>query len=537
MSVHRWKIESDSITAAIVTPTWDGRVENTLENDAIFFRAKVGELKFQKADYTTIKGAPDCELISVYLEEQCGVTWSEVWRGTFTTYDVSFNENQCLAKVSARPVDAYDCIYANWEDEIVVYDASPTIVSARPVGGTYEGGQECCTACLDGESSLPPTDPVCAVPADYCFQSNYFQSYCSDEVPFRDEFWMTCFHRFVGVGTPTVPPPYGTGWTYLSGNDWWTCPGIGETEGATFDQGRWFNDVLEYIVDQLGCTLTVRSHFFGINATHAAAPSNAAYTFADTYLRALQLHQKSDIKRPFVDPAFSFVWKMSTKRLFEDLRRMFNVFFIVDGTDLIIEHCSYFASVVGIDLTQRNLELEYGKVDAGAPNIETFRWADREATFSLEHRGYPISYGDCGTGKQETQINYFSNDVYYISTVENQEEIADAGFCLIATEPLDGENIVMDNNNPLGWMALHENLHKDRRYFLEGTMNGTPATAFISTIKTRKLKEFSVKVCCDDAFNLTDTITTLAGDASIQKATYSYFQGTDSKMVKIDANI
>lgn len=536
MSVHRWKIQADSIPAAIVSPTWDGKVENTLENDAIFFRSKVGELKFQKADYTTIHGAPDCELISVYLEEKCGETWSEVWRGTFTTYDVSFNENQCLAKVAPKPVDAYDCIYANWDTDIVV--AIGTVVTARPVGGTYEAGQQCCTECLDGESSLPPDAPVCAVPAGWCFQANYFQSYCSDEVPFRDEFWMSCFHRFVGVGTPTTPPPYGTGWEYLSGNDWWTCPGTEETQAAPFDQGRWFNDVLEYMVGELACGLTVRSHFFGINATHTAPPSNAAYTFAQDNLQALQLHQKSDIKRPFAsDPAQSFTWKMNLKRLSEDFRRMFNVFFIVDGADLIIEHCSYFASVSGLDLTQRNIELEYGKTDAGAPNIEIFRWADREATFSTEHQGYPISYGDCGTGKQDIQVNYFSNDIYYISTVENQEEIADAGFCLIATEPLGGESIVIDNNNPLGWVALHENLHKDRRYFLEGNMNDTPGATFLSTVKTRKLKEFSVNVCCDDAFNLTDTIETLVGDASIQRATYNYFQGSNSKSIKIDANI
>jgi hypothetical protein len=530
MSVHRWKIESDSIPAAIVNPTWDGKVENTLENDAIFFRSKVGELKFQKSDYTTIKGAPDCEKLSVYLEEKCGETWSEVWRGTFTTYDVSFNENQCLAKVTPKPVDAYDCIYANWETDIVV--AIGTVITVKPIGGVYDAGQQCCLECI----TPPAIGPLCAVPDGWCFQSNSFQdSVCP---PDGNQLWMSCFHRIVGVGTPTNPPPYGTGWTYLSGNDWWRCPDGEETEVPVFDQGRWFNDVLEYMVGELACGLTVRSHFFALNNTHTGPPANDAYTFSDTYLQALQLHQKSDIKRPFSsDPAQSFTWKMNTKRLLEDLRRMFNVFFIVDGSDLIIEHCSYFASVSGIDLTQRNIELEYGKADAGAPNIEVFKWADRDATFTVEHKGFPISYGDCGAGKQEIQVNYFSNDVYYIATVENQEEVADAGFCLIATEVVDGENIVIDNNNPLGWMALHENLHKDRRYFMEGTMNDTPDTAFLTTLKTRRLKELSVKVCCDDGFNLTDTITTLAGDASVQKATYNYFQGTDSKMVKIDANI
>lgn len=536
MSVHRIKVESTSIVATIVTPTWDGEVEYALERDAVFFRSKVGEFKFQGDDYTIIKEAPDCELIEIYLEEKCGVTWSEVWRGSFTTYDVSFNLNKCTAKVTPKTIDEYQCLFDNWETDYVVADVfSIPLVTVTPFAGNYEVG-ECCYVCFE----IPPDPSLsnCTDPPDYCF-SGTFESpetpvlYC----PYGQFYFSSCYHRIVGTGTAIDPPPYNGGWTYLSGNDWWRCPDVGEIEAYPFTHGRMLNDVIEYLSDQI-CELTVRSHFFGINATHAAAPTNDAYAFADANFQAIQLHQKSDIKRPFdSDEAQSFVWKMNLKKLLEDLRVMMNVYWVVDGTDLIIEHSSYFDAAVGLDLTEQNIALEYGKTEGAAPNVEEFLWADASATFTTAHKGYPISYGECGEGKKKNQVNYFSNDVNYISTVKNQEEIADSGYCLIATEEVDGISIMIDGNNPLGWVALHENLHKDRRYFMEGNMNDTPATAFISTIKTRKLKEFTTKICCDEAFNLTDTIDTLAGEASVQKATFKYFAGTDAKHVTIEANI
>ena len=173
---------------------------------------------------------------------------------------------------------------------------------------------------------------------------------------------------------------------------------------------------------------------------------------------------------------------------------------------------------------------------AQAPNTETFTWADGSATFTETHRGWPIIYGDCGEGKQENKVNYFSNDVYYISTVANQEEIADAGFCLIATAVTDGVSVILDGNASLGWEQIHANLFQHNRYFEAGTMNDA-ADTFLSTRKTRKLEAFKLTVCCDDDFNPADTIETLVGTSQVQKATKSYFAGTDTNLVTIEANI
>jgi hypothetical protein len=508
-------------------------VEHTLEENAVYLRSKVnGDFTFKNAEYTLIKDVPDCELIEIYLEELCGETWSEKWRGSFTTYDVRFNENKCLAIVSPKTFDEYECFLEEWETEIVVSAAGvATIVT--PFAGTYDAGALCCEACYEVE----PIGPSCAVPDYYCFDTNYITG-SSTDCPPGENLWRSCFHRIVGIGTPTTEPPYGTGWEYISGNDWWRCPDEIDLTVPKFDQGRNWTDVLDHMALSGTCGLTVRSHFFGLNATHAAPPSNIAYTFATDNLQALQLHQKSDIKRPYAtDPAQSFTWKMTWRKLLEDLRIMLNVYWKIDGTDLILEHISYFEATLGTDYSNTNIALEYGKQEGGAPNVERFFWVDVAATFTEPHLGYPISYGDCGQGKIDRNINYFSNDITYIATVSNPEEITDAGFCLIATEDVDGNTAILDNNNPLGWVALHENLHKHNRYFATGNMNDTPDTAFLSTIKTRNLTPFTALVCCGDNFDPSQNITTLAGVGQIQKATVNYFAGKEANKVTIEANI
>lgn len=528
MSVHRIKIESDSVLAVQTNPTWSGKIDLSRENGGVYFRAKpTGQFQFRSTEYTTIKEVADCEAIDIYMEEKCGEEWIERWRGRFTTYDVSFNENKCIGSVAPKTIDEYTCFFENWDVERVVSGAG-SIVQCRPFAGTYEAGISCCT--VTGFS--PPAFPVCSTPANMCYDSTYSSSITGGLFAYT-----SCFHRVVGIGTPSTPPVYGSGWTHLSGDEWWRCPADDETSGGVFDQGRWFNDVLEYLTDQLSCGLTVRSHFFTLNNTHADPPANLAYDFASTYYPKIQIHQKSDIKRPdATDPAQSFVWKMSFKKLLEDMENMWQVFWKIDGSDLIIEHISYFEAASGLDVTDKNIKLAYGKREEGAPNEERFKWADTTATFSLAHRGYPIIYGDCGEGRKDRSIHYFSNDVYYIRATANPEEIADSGFCLLATQFLDSEYQTYNGNDPMGWVDIHENLFQHNRYFAEGNLNNAD-TSFASTTKTRKLEPFQIQVCCDDGFSPEDTIETLVGTAVVQKVTIDYFLGADANMVEIESNI
>lgn len=528
MSVHRLKIESDSLTAVQVSPVWSGKIEWSREAASVYMRAKpVGDFTFLRSECETVKAVPDCETIYIYLEEKCGEDWVERWRGRFTTYDCKFNDNLCTATVEPKTVDDYECFVQNWDTERVVASAGDTVIT-RAFLGNYEAGLGCCTV----TSAFPPALPVCTAPAGMCYDSTY-STYISGGV----SAYTSCFHRITGTGTTIAPPIYGSGWTLLSGTTWWRCPDGSEAATGVFDNGRWFNDVLEYLADLTTCGLTLRSHFFGINASHAAPPSNDAYDFAADKMQDVQIHQKSDIKRPDdTNPAQGFVWKMSLKKTLEDLETMCNIFWKIDGDDLILEHLSYFEDTPGLDLTQRNIVLEYGKQEGGAPNEEQFAWMDGDATFSESHAGFPITYGECGTGKVERKVNYFSNDVVYIRTVENQEEVADAGFCLISTTPVSGFYGYIEENAAWGWQMLHDKLHKHNRYFAEGDMNDTPTT-FETVRKSRDFAEFQISVCCDDNFDPSHIIQTAVGDLRVEKAEVDYFSGKNNNLATIQGKI
>jgi hypothetical protein len=532
MSVIRIKIESDSIPATVVNPTWPGSVEQSRESDEVYFKKSLsGDFKFKGSEYTLLKDSPECERIEIYLEEMCGGDWVEQWRGHFTTYDCRFNDNSCLAVVKPDLPDIYECFLETIGDDITIYIAD--VLEVRSVLEVYEGGHSCCILEIALAASTP-TDPVCAVPAGYCFDKNFR----TDIPTLNKSIIVSCFHRITATGTATEPPPVGSGWTYLSGVTWWRCPDDNEISIGVLSQGRKFNDVLELMATRAGCGFTVRSHFFGLNATHDAPPSNGAYSFATDYTQFLSIHQKSDVKRPdSTDPATSAAWRLTWKKLLDDLKTMFNVYWKLDETtgDMILEHITYFEQTASLDITDQNIVLNYGKGETSAPTKETFKWAD-DATFSEAHLGYPITYGACGNGTKDHRVALFSNDIDYIRNIDNQSEISDTGFCLISNIVSGGVYVLIDKNAPMGWMMLHDNLHRDYRYFEHGTMNDADDT-FSLIRRTRKIDAFKVNVCCSDGFDVTAPITTILGDVTVDKAITNYFSGKENRVVTIEATI
>ena len=531
MSVIRLYIESVSVSATQVFPDWSGILDSEREEGQIFFRDKIsGELRFTKTEYTLIKDVPDCERIEVYMEEYCEAAWIERWRGYFTTYDVKFNESKCIATVTPKIMDVYECFTGKLKDKNdTAYYATTRIVSS--LGELYQIAG-CCIDTI-AITDPTPTTAVCAVPANYCFDHN-----TRDDYPDTAESIITsCFHRIVADGVSgVVPPPFGTGWTLLSGIQWWRCPDTSENTLGALKYGRLFKDVLTRFAD-IGCGFTVRSHFFGLNDTHTAPPSNDAYTFANDYLQTLMIHQKSDVKRPTAtNQASVLVWNMTWEDILNDLRTMFNVYwYMPDASTLILEHLSYFSSTAGLDLSASNIVIDYGKREDAAPNKETFHWAD-DAKFTAEHAGLPILYGECGTGTKERRVKLFSNDLYYIKGTENQAEVSDTGFCLVSTFLYNSKYYVQEYNEPLGWERLHDKLHRHGRFFVDGTMNGAPET-FLSTVKTRDMESFKVNQCCFDAFDPSNYITTAAGQIEVKRVQRDYFSGKENNVLTIEAAI
>jgi hypothetical protein len=103
---------------------------------------------------------------------------------------------------------------------------------------------------------------------------------------------------------------------------------------------------------------------------------------------------------------------------------------------------------------------------------------------------------------------------------------------MVATQQVSTDYAIINNNVPMGWPALHENLHKERRFFPSGVMNANPET-FTMIRKTRKLEPITVAHCCTDAFDPTGYITTTIGEATVDRVTKDY----DRDTIKIEASI
>ena len=529
MASARVKISSDSITEQVVSAIWPGEFSFKRERDRIWHQHDMaGELVLTGAGFNLVNDLTNtCERITVTVEVLCGGTWEPYpWTGYFTKFDTKrdfggINYAQCRMEVKVKTDDLYDCIQKEWEDEINIYGASD-VISVKSLKGTYEilGTCQFCTGDVDPD---PCDDLVVSGAACLEYQGTNENADC----PSGQYMVVFSYHRVVGVGTPSTPPTYGTGWTYLSGSNWWRCPEDSKIAIGVLKYGRRFDEVLQYMVDQAGCDLTVRSHFFGINATHAAPPSNDAYTYATANFQNMTVHQKSDVKRPdatdasFVPPTSSAVWKMKLKALLEDINTMFNVWWKIesDGASLIIEHISYFQAAAGADYTNTpmKLQLDY---DADTPKRELFKWSDANVTSLFQ--GQPIVY-DCGNGDKERRVSLFTTDLPFIRDEANQEAISDENFVLIANEIIDDEYIIINSNDPLRWFNLHDKLYRHNRPFPSGTMNGEVVT-FDSTEKNQKQPAFTVGRCCDVVFDPTKYITTKLGQGDVREATINLFK-------------
>lgn len=518
MSQIRVKISSTSIVETIVNPILSAEFSRKIERGRIYYLHEIKDNPIlYGGDFSLINDlADDCEEVTFIVERYCADAWTEYWRGVFTKFDCKFNYFKCTAEVKLKPDSTYQCIFDGWDVSENIYNSTGDAIQVQEFFGTYESGIECCTECKPAGS---PFDPVCTSSTACEEETVYTEIVSAPEYPgdceIGEYFARTCFHRILGTGTPLDPPVYGTGWTLLSGSTWWKCPDpdVETLQIGVLSLGRRFDAVLEHLVSQLGCSVTVRSHFFGLNATHAAAPVNDAYDYATDFYQDMTIHQKSDVKRPFGDPSFSFIWKMKFKDLLNDLQTIFNVFWKLDGTDLILEHISYFEALAGEDYSavKMPLEIEY---DINAPKSERFIWSDEDC--STIFKGSPITY-NCGNGDTERKVTLFSTDVKFVRTLAYQDRVSDDNWVLLSNTNTGSVYFINNNNEPLAWTNLHNKLHRHWRPFTSGTLNGAPAV-FDSTEPIKKQPDFTVPICCDADFDPSAYITTPIGQGRVQSA-------------------
>jgi len=310
--------------------------------------------------------------------------------------------------------------------------------------------------------------------------------------------------------------------------------GLGEDFTAvSIPNGVRLDDILSTFTP---CSLSVVSDFFGINAD-STAPANTPYTEALENLQDYLWFQKSDVKRPQASN-IATSGKTSFKKIMDVLQVMHNVRYRIAGSELRIEHVSYFSSTTGLDLTAApysnyvdgKTSTTYDNADAA--KSERWEWME---TVSPMFTCIPIRYAEeCLLSDAQDEITYpaqdMNSDVLYIQG--NPDRVDDKGFVPIAAYRNGSDyylvqetNLVDSNlypNSHLAWANLLDHYHTYERLYPTGTMNNA-ATTFDSS-RRRKVGEPLEIILSNasywDVFSAGDSVETVIGVGEVTRAEY-----------------
>lgn len=542
----KFYIESSIIPLTEVRPVVSGEFEFTKERSKLYYKHEISDaLRFdKKADWLLLQPqiADECGEVTVTVEKLCRGVYSQYWKGVFTIFDTTINYDKCFIEVKPDPLDEYKCFEDGIKEEQNTFSSGGN-VTVTSLAGTIS--QQICSdffntnaSCSDYYAAISnPLDDCLTDPSKWCLKSNVVlingedpgfacSATGSDNVLEQTTTWWREVVTDVPCdnGTP-VPPAFGSGWQLLTDDcvgsgtaSWWRCPSSsnGQVTGD-YTRGRTFGGFIDRILNNLNCGLVVKSDFFNLNAV-GDAPTNAAYDYAAANLHNLTVHQQSDIKRKnAINGSSSNVWNLKAKDFFDDLQKIFNVWYDIKDGVLILEHYSFFSSNLGWDLTAENTPrtVDY----SGNENVksERFYWKDEKASFSFKSQ--PIKY-DCGEEEKEERCKLFNTDIAFIENPENSEKVNDEGFVLIANGQYQGDLVIIDNNEPLKWTNLQPALHPYARLYKSGRINGVQQD-FISWLPYIKQDKFKTDYCCNEQFNPQDLITTNLGNGVVQAASHN----------------
>ena len=295
------------------------------------------------------------------------------------------------------------------------------------------------------------------------------------------------------------------------------------TDDETYDRCRMLVDVIEYLLRKTtgDVAAIVNSDFFE-DATNYVTDTTNHYDY-------VAIMQKSDAKRPNATNN-ALVGMMSLKHILEIISCM-NLTWEYDGTDLRIEHISYWPENPGIDISTQKIARgtnKYKYLNETIPKYEKFSWME---AYNTDFIGVPIEYSDdCVTSdiannSVELTLSDITTDLQYIidSMVSEDTEnaISDNGWVLIANENRGGDLYIRFGasilspyqyfypNMDFAWTALHITLFMHNRYLPTGTMNNALKTFY--TVRKNKQQTCSI-VNCDTEFDPTEHLTTELGE-------------------------
>ena len=354
----------------------------------------------------------------------------------------------------------------------------------------------------------------------------------TDNCP-TDSVWV----RAVAV-TELFPQELNSGELYRTNAD---VLGV-KTSGAVYSSIQISNGVrLEDIFSvYMPCGLSVVSDFFSINGDDTY-PANDVYAAAKANLANVLIFQKSDVKRPnALNDATNGKWTMES--LFGAMKAQFDIEFRINatGTEIRIEHTSFFAAANGEDLTITQPARLVGTNRYGYDSdkqISEEKWRFAE-TVSTVFEGVPYLYNcfaDADRQKKEYVITDSNNDIGGI--LRSPDTFADAGFVWVAACLVGGIYYLSSEesawtgdvvaNGHLSIPNLMRTYHTYNRPRISGTWNSSPVT-FDSAALVKTQDAISFKVCAEDfaAYDESLLIRTGLGWMRIESGAYDAASGT-----------
>lgn len=469
------------INSIAVTPQGDWDFEYKRNAGQIFFRKVInGEFIFTGADYNTIMGMTDCDVLDfeIFCQEE------SVWEGEFKfPYDFDIDEDACILTGTPEVVDQYTCI-------MKYYDTKYWLLLV--VGGIQPDLYDCTPAFLMNINNFGYTihdylnfliNSVSAMGCSYTLSSSFF---------WRDDF------------------PNGDVYaTYYGANNYVT----GAANRLEYIY-MWKNTAIRTVMGGSGCDGT------------------DYFSFKDF----------EEMFRVFFN-AYWYIDSNGDFRI-EHISFFLNGFAHSDFGDSAIDLTSLLAPQTGKSFAYRRNKYSYlddRLYDQEVWKMQHYEGTEGTIAHQNDFQGVPVFYGaaagdksDCVPGdfKELEHITpNFWTDIYWayqLSVAGTANTIGCPGWLLMDIDTAPTPDRVRCENGAISGVAringhlsianLLEAYHTWNRIFLDGDMNTGNVVAFDSAIKKVLQEEITFPVCCNGDFDVLKGITTEMGVGEVYSA-------------------
>lgn len=503
------------------------------EGDEAFYRHVINtELVFCKSDYRKLlsfeESCDRCDGVLVKVEICCSGEWFDYWSGYLNLNDGKWNLDKCTLAITPTLEDQYTCLLDIWDEEENILFNTPKVQA-----DWFQGEIQCQTCTQTGVNTtfpvgfqpyaqcLPPDEGWTVVSSNY--QGATLLGSSTNTYQITNGIITTQYCREF-LASPATPA--GSGWIPVTGGfarpldasyaildttvnftgstlilDFYVAGYNNANIDNPLDNGIKLEDVLNIWLSK--CDLEIKSNFFGINPD-GNYPANTAYACALSDLQCLIIYQKTDVLF-YQKQERATKWDISLEDLLECLFNTFQVKWdIIDGT-FCLEHCSYFDSEQGLDLTASKKKAEclrgynsYSYVDGAFPKYERFSWMDNVSPY---FNGNDIKYGSKCTDPEEEKeykADCWTTDLNYV--INNPDEIDTDGLFVIAAVESNGSYYVDDSNNALSFTELLNCYWIYNRPQFEGTVNGE-TVCFETAQMLKEQAALEIPLTCEEIKN------------------------------------